>query len=336
MVVLLWLTRRQGEETTNLADASDSGQRTRRRRRRQPADSAQPAKLVDGFAKQLIALAPTFWAEWVTQQTGLRPDPPLDPEFRLVFRQSDTLLPVTDAAGRRFIILFELQYLLDMEMPWRVNAYCAVAEQRYRLPVFAVVVNFQPPPAGMVVPSVFESECFGLRVRREYRVINLWEVPALAAFEPEAAAALLVLLPFLDGGESVPLLERALTELRRRAHPPDLELFLLYLVQKVGGDEALRQLGARLDMAMLRKTAWFDEIIQEGLQEGRQQGLQEGRQEGLRQAIRRVLAERFDEVPPEIGRALDSRTGEELEALLTDALRVSSLAEFQARLDAAD
>ena len=78
-----------------------------------------------------------------------------------------------------------------------------------------------------------------------------------------------MLLPFLDGGENVPLLERALTELRRHALAPDLELkILVYLVQKVGGDEALQRLGARLDMAMLRQTNVFQEFIDEAIDRG--------------------------------------------------------------------
>jgi hypothetical protein len=71
-------------------------------------------------------------------------------------------------------------------------------------------------------------------------------------------------------------MERALAELRRRTHPPDLELFRLYVVQKVGGDAALGRLGARLDMAMLRQTAWYREIIEQGSEQGRQAGIDEG------------------------------------------------------------
>jgi hypothetical protein len=131
------------------ADARKPSQTPRRRGRRQPAGQRQPAKLVDGFAKQLISLAPIFWAEWATRQSGPRPDPPLDPEFRLIFRQSDTLIPVTVANGRRFLLLFEFQFGYDPDMPRRVNAYSSLAEERYGLPVFPVVVYFQPPPAGV-------------------------------------------------------------------------------------------------------------------------------------------------------------------------------------------
>jgi predicted transposase YdaD len=292
-----------------------------------PSRPGPAPKLIDGFAKQLIALAPAFWAAWATGRAGLRPGRPPDPEFRLAFRQADTLLPVTDAAGGEALILFELQYAHDEQMPRRLNAYASQAEEKHRLPVFPVLVNFQPPPSGAATPAVYESACFDLRVRREFRTINLWEVPAARAFEPDAAA-LLALLPFLAGGESVPLMERALAELRRRTHPPDLELFLLYLVQKVGGDAALGRLGARLDMAMLQQTAWCQEIIEQGIEQGRQEGIDEG----VRRSIRHILEQRFGPLPPDVAAALDARAGDELEALTTAALTADSLDEFRARL----
>jgi predicted transposase YdaD len=313
-----------------MSDASEaSGRPSRRRRSRgaggQAGSAPSAGRLVDGFAKQLVALAPNFWVEWATGRADLRPGEPLDPEFRLVFRQTDSLLPVTDPAGGEFNILFEFQLIPDDGMPYRVNAYSSVGEERYRRPVYPVVVNFQPTPTP--TPTVYESECLGLRVRREFKVINLWEVPAERAFEP-GATSLLALLPFLDGGEQPSLQERALAELRRHERAPELELFLLYLVQKVGGEEALQRLGARLDMAMLRATNWFQEIIEEGLAVGRQQGVQQG----LQEAILRILGQRFGAVPPEIAAALSKRTEDELRALMTAALTVALLEEFRQRL----
>lgn len=307
---------------------------SRPRSDRPPADDSvpgQPAarKLVDGFAKQLVSIAPAFWVDFATKRSDLRPGTPLDPEFRLVFRQADTLLPVTDAAGNEILILFEFQYTYDPHMPRRLNAYAALAEERYRRPVFPVLVNFQPLPAGVTAATVYESACFGLGVRREFHTINLWAVPATTAFEPEAAA-LLVLVPFLDGGDSVPLMERALTELRQRIQQPDLELFLLYLVQKVGGDEALRRLGARLDMSMLRQTNVFEDLIEEGRAEGRA----EGRVEGLRLSLTVILEQRFGAAPTDIVAALDACDADQLAALMPVALTADSLAAFQTHLPA--
>jgi hypothetical protein len=273
--------------------------------------------LVDGLAKQLILLDPTFWIDRATARHDLQVDATLDPEFRLVFRQSDSLLRVADPDGRRFLLLFELQYRYDETMPRRMNAYAAQAEQKYGLPVCPVLVNFQPPPADSPRLSVYESECFGVRVRREFREINLWETPAGDAFQANSPA-LLALLPFLQGGAEPPLFERALALLRDHRHGQDIETFMLYLIQRVSGDEALRRLGARLDMAMLQKTDLFQPLIDIG----------------VRQTILRLLEKRFGSLPDDIEALLAERENEQLTALSTAVVEVSSVEEFRARLQA--
>ncbi|MBC1255388.1 DUF4351 domain-containing protein, partial [Trichormus variabilis PNB] len=81
----------------------------------------------------------------------------------------------------------------------------------------------------------------------------------------------------------------------------------------------------RWDMAILRESPWYQEILAEGEQRGLQQGLQQGMQ---RQLIR-LLQRRFGEVPQELAARLEGETVERLENLMDSAIAVSSLAEFQ-------
>ncbi|MCC6629962.1 MAG: hypothetical protein IT340_21505 [Chloroflexi bacterium] len=154
---------------------------------------------------------------------------------------------------------------------------------------------------------------------------------ATTAFEPDAAA-LLALVPFLDGGDSVPLMERALLELRQRVQQPDLELFLLYLVQKMAGDEAMQRLGARPDMTMLRQTNVFEGLIEEGRAEGRAEGHVEGHVEGLRLGLTLILEQRFGAMPADVVTVLEACDADQFAALMSAALTADTMAAFQASL----
>jgi predicted transposase YdaD len=91
---------------------------------------------------------------------------------------------------------------------------------------------------------------------------------------------------------------------------------------------------------------WIEEGIlkgrEEGLQEGRREGLQEGRQEGLalgeRQALleslERILAFRFEQVPPAVSQTLPRFQRDQLKHLSEVVFKVDTLAEFVVALEA--
>ncbi|XPT19076.1 DUF4351 domain-containing protein [Anabaena sp. FACHB-709] len=68
----------------------------------------------------------------------------------------------------------------------------------------------------------------------------------------------------------------------------------------------------RWDMAVLRESPWYQEILAEGEKRGLQQGLQQGMQ---RQLIR-LLERRFGEIPQELTARLEGETVERLENLM--------------------
>lgn len=93
--------------------------------------------------------------------------------------------PATDARLRaslpqigEFLVLIELQLRYLTRMPKRVRAYSALAEEKFDLPVYPVVVNILPPGPETVISTAYDAEFLGLRARQDFRVINLWEVDA--------------------------------------------------------------------------------------------------------------------------------------------------------------
>jgi predicted transposase YdaD len=140
-------------------------------------------KKSDIGGKRLLGLAPDTWARWVTQQPDVIAQEILGSEFQWVSRENDVLMKVYSPTWGEFLILTELQLRYAIKMPLRMRAYIALAEERYGLPVFPVLVNILPPSAQTEIPDRFESNFLGLQSRQDYCVLNLWEVDVETVFE---------------------------------------------------------------------------------------------------------------------------------------------------------
>jgi predicted transposase YdaD len=153
-------------------------------------------KKADIGSKRLISLAPDTWARWLTGQADLSVTEFLSPEFQWVSRSSDVLLKVHSPRYGDFLLLNEIQLRYSDRMPRRLRAYTALAEERYDLPIYPVLVNILPVRSGISVPTRYESEFMGLQAVQDYRIINLSEVEAEIVFR-ERIAPLLPFVPIL-------------------------------------------------------------------------------------------------------------------------------------------
>ena len=93
-------------------------------------------------------------------------------------------------------------------------------------------------------------------------------------------------------------------------------------------DTPLVQQIMRWDIAVLRESPWYQEILTFGEQRGREQGLQQGVQQGARWQLMRVLQLRFGEIPQQLQARLEGESLEQLEILMDAAIAVNSLDEF--------
>jgi predicted transposase YdaD len=223
-------------------------------------------------------------------------------------------------------VLNELQLRYNLHMPRRVRAYASLAEERYRLPVYPVLINILPPASTVIINSRYESDCLGLRASQEYRVINLWEIEAELVFQ-QPLLSLLPFVPILRGGNDTSIVQRAAQILRADEQLNQLEPLLSFFASFVL-DMALVQQILRWDMVVLRESPWYEEILQQGVQQGVQQGLQQGVQQGLQEGLQEILQQRFGELPPGITTALQGKTVQQLKVLMNEAIAISSLEEF--------
>lgn len=171
-----------------------------------------------------------------------------------------------------------------------------------------------PPPSTLTVVSSYEQEFLGLRAIQDYRVINLWEVNAEIVFR-QPLPPLLPFVPILQGGSEASVVQRALQELRADPQLNQLEPLLAFFATFVLDTPLVQQI-MRWDMAVLRESPWYTEILQSGVQQG-----------ALRQLMR-VLQRRFGEIPQAVEARLENESVEQLEILMDSAIAVSSLDEF--------
>jgi predicted transposase YdaD len=110
-------------------------------------------KVSDIGGKRLLGLAPDSWAKWVTQQADVVALEILGSDFQWVSRENDVLMKVRSPIYGEFLILTELQLRYTDKMPLRMRAYAALAQEKYQLPVYPVLVNILQPSETTVVSN---------------------------------------------------------------------------------------------------------------------------------------------------------------------------------------
>jgi predicted transposase YdaD len=270
------------------------------------------AKKADIGSKRLISLTPTAWVQWETQQPNVMAQEILGSEFQWVSRENDVLVKAASPTEGEFLVLNELQLRYSDKLPLRMRAYAALAAEKYGLPVYPVLVNILPPAATTVIEERYESSFMGLQARQDYRVINLWEVEASIVFE-QSLNALLPFVPVLKNGGETAVVQQALSQLRADEQLVELESLLAFFAKFVLSTEVVQQI-MRWDMAVLRESPWYQEILREGEQRGRQEGRQE-MLEHEQALILKLLNRRVGVLSPELTAQVQTLSAEHLEAL---------------------
>ncbi len=285
------------------------------------------AKSADISTKRLISLAPENWVKWVTQIPDIVAGEILNSEFQWISRESDVLIRATSPQYGEFLVLNELQLRYKPEMPKRMRVYAALAEEKYNLPTYPVLVNILKE-SDREIPTRYQSEFAGLQARQDYRVINLWEVDVEIAFQ-QSIPSLLPFVAILKGGAEESTIQQALQILRADEQLSQLETVLAFFATFVL-DSALVQQIMRWDMAVLTESPWYQQILREGEARGRQEGQQEGRREEMLSGIELGLEIKFGtqglQLMPEISQISDLNR---LKAIQRGILTSNTLSEFR-------
>ncbi|MEH2285689.1 MAG: Rpn family recombination-promoting nuclease/putative transposase [Nostoc sp.] len=234
-------------------------------------------KATDISTKKLISLAPNNWAKWVTGIPDIVTGEILNTEFQWISRQSDVVIQAESPQYGKFLILNELQLRYTSEMPRRMRAYAALAEEKYKLQTYPVLINILKI-SNSEIPTSFASNFIGLRAIQDYRVINLWEVDVNIAFETPLPS-LLPFVPILKGGENESTIREALRMLRADEQLNQLETVLAFFATFVLESTLVQEI-MRWDMTVLRESPWYQEILREGQARGEAEGEARGEARG--------------------------------------------------------
>jgi predicted transposase YdaD len=229
--------------------------------------------------KRLISLDPNNWLKWVMQRDNLQAMEIINSDFQWLSRENDILIRTYSASDdQNFLVLNELQLRYNDKMPRRMRAYAALAEEKYQLPTYPILINILPSGANQAIVNRYQSDCYGLKARQDYRVINLWEVDVEKVFE-QPIPSLLPFVPILKGGGDEFQVRKALAQLRQNKSLDELEPLLAFFATFVLDSPLVQQI-MRWDMAVLLESPWYRQILQEGEKVGRAEGRTEGRVEG--------------------------------------------------------
>lgn len=300
------------------------------------------AKVSDIGGKRLISLAPDAWVKWVTDCPEAVAIDIIGSDFQWVNRENDVLIKAYSPEVGEFLIANELQLRYNDKMPVRMRAYAALAEEKYGLPVFPVLVNILQPSSTINVQGAFVGEVMGLQVRQDYCVLNLWEVEAELVFE-QSLSPLLPFVPILKGGGEPQVVQRALVQLQRDESLVELESLLGFFASFVLETDVVQQI-MRWDMTVLRESPWYQEILQEGenrgLERGIEQGLERGIEQGLERGIEherallvRLLTRKLGELSEEMIQSIQALSLEQLEALGDAVLDFQTVSDFESWLE---
>jgi len=230
------------------------------------------AKPADLSAKSLISLAPENWAKWVTQFSEITVSDIFSSEFQWISRQGDVLIRASNPEVGEFLIVNEVQLRYKNIMPRRMRCYTGLAEEKYKLPTYTVLINILPnkEDEAEIIPTSYNSTFQGLRAIQDYRVINLWEVDADIAFS-QGLLSLLPFVPVLKGGNDECTIREALNIIRDDRDLSQFETVLAFFASFVLKSSVVTEI-MRWDMAVLRESPWYEQILTEGKVEGKLEG----------------------------------------------------------------
>ncbi len=259
-------------------------------------------KPADVSTKRLISLAPDNWVRWITAIPNINVREILNSEFQWISRESDVLIRVTTPEYGEFLVLNELQLRYNSQLPRRMRAYAALAEEKYNLPTYPVLINILPTNQ-VEIPTNYVSNIAGLQVRQDYRVINLWEVDVNVAFE-QPLPSLLPFVPILRGGEDESIIREALQILRGNEQLNQLETVLAFFATFVLESSLVQEI-MRWDMAVLRESPWYQEILREGEARGEARGEVQGIALSIRTSLEAKFGSEGLELMPQISQISD-------------------------------
>ncbi len=174
------------------------------------------------------------------------------------------------------------------------------------------------------IPTRFTSNLAGLTATQDYRVINLWEVDVNIPFQ-QSLPSLLPFVPILKGGGNESTIREALQILRQDQDLNQLETVLAFFATFVLESALVKDI-MRWDMAVLRESPWYEEILKEGEIRGKRLGEAEGIISSIRTSLEAKFGNEALELMPQVSQVNDL---EQLQGILRTVVLANNFEELR-------
>lgn len=281
---------------------------------------------LDHAAKEVVRLVPTLIPRLLDCELGDRHLWFADSSVRSREFRADQVLLVGIAAGDPvFGWHLEFQAGDDRREIWRWIQKNAALNEQLKRPIILVVLYLQLGNAS----NVCEIEVGGIKNRHEFAAIRLWEFEQrIRSGEFPELAPFLILWNHGRGEEA--LIEQRDLLLKTSLASEvvdDLLGWTVVLASRFFDNESIRTIFER-ELKMLKDFPEVKQWIEEGREEGRQEGEMRGDLRTARRICKHALIDRFGRLSAAAEEFLDTRTVDELDALVVRAHRASSLADL--------
>ena len=274
------------------------------------------AQAADVTTKLMVSISPEAWAKWAAPVQEVTECEVISGEFQWLSRASDAVLRVVSPGIGEFILIIELQLFYLLRMPVRLRAYAGLAEEKYNLPVYPVLINLLRPGQGTKIPDRYESDFLGLKARQDFRVINAWELSAAEMLD-RPDPALWSLTPLMRGGDAEAMLVRAKEQLRENprlkqiGRVEDMQVALATAASFVFHLDIFDKVFGGGFMDWVVESPLFKEIVRQKSQVAHQEGREEERQE----LLTHLLIGRFGELTEDVLKRLSQLSADRANAL---------------------
>ena len=270
------------------------------------------------YDSSVKCISPELSADIATLVLGKKPDlKQISESLPSDERRVDFLAKMTGDEESLLHIEFQTRY--DPNMPVRMLAYHARILDRYRLPVYPVVVYLTQTDRS--IETTYSSHVGNKHIFTfNYDVIKVWELRSKAVFEHELCG-LYTLTPLMPDADLAECIEKMIEAVEHNLISASSYMCMATFARLKYSKEVVKNM---IEDKLLKQSPFYEDLMEEG------------RGEGAEKSIIAVLSARFGSASDRLsGRIhnLRERNSALMDELIKIAATVKDIGEFERKLD---
>jgi len=257
-----------------------------------------------------------------------------DKELPSTRRESDYLVRVKNTSSTsdddaEFIVHMEFQSSIDVNMPARMLSYFTRIFERYKLPVYSVVIYLNPDNARNNIPDTFVNSINGKEnLTFKYKVLKFWEIDQDKIIDNNLYG-LFPILPLVkhrtvdDKGnlaECFDLVQNA--DIENDKLKAEMYVCTGILAGLRYPKELIESL---MKVEIMEESVIYKNILNKGMEKGIEKGIEEG--------IIQILSKRFGNISPGLADIIyHAKNKSQLHKFIDLALSSNNLSEFEKKI----